>query len=107
MVCKENDLPPIFNPNTPKYDQIIGVQDNTRAFTKPELEKMLEDRGLNSDGDVRTLRAQTVAAKIPLKDITSHVLPGYVGKPKEALQIAAEREFVDLDGNWRILKSIL
>jgi len=33
-----------------------------------------------------------------LKEITGKVKPGYVGKPKGAAQIAAERGFISLDG---------
>ena len=58
----------------------------------------MEDRGLNSDGDVKSLRARAVTANLPIKEITPNVIPGYVGKPKGALQIAAERGFIDIDG---------
>ena len=99
MSFQENDLPPIFHPDAPKYDQIVTTEDVTRKFTKKVLQEMLNARNINSDGLVEDLRKRAEEAIIPISETSGKVIEGYVGKPKGALQIACEREFCDLSGN--------
>ena len=54
--------------------------------------------GLNSDGDVKSLRKQLEEANIPIKETTPKLIPEYVGKAKRAAQITAERGCMELDG---------
>ena len=97
MVFQDDDLPPIFDPTAPKHD--VSLTDSvTKTLNKSELKKKLEELGLNSDGNVKTLKARATEAGLPLTETTSKIIPGYVGKPKGAAQIAAERGFINLDG---------
>lgn len=98
MIFREDDPPPIFNQNAPKHD-IIQTEKITRKLTKPELKKLLEEKGFNGEGKVDTLKIRAMDAVIPLAMTKTKVVPGYVGKPKGAAQIACERGFITLDGN--------
>ena len=98
MVFSDDDIPPIFDPTAPKYDQPVQGQNITRSLNKGELEKKLKDAGLNSDGNAKALKIRAVEANIPIEVTTPKVIPGYVGKAKGAAQIAAERGFIGLDG---------
>ena len=42
MIFKDTDLPPMFDPNTPKYDQPIPGEPVTRKLNKGELKEKLE-----------------------------------------------------------------
>jgi len=56
MVFTENCSPPIFDPDAPKFDQIIPGTDVTRNLTAIKLRELLEEKGLHSDGKVAQLR---------------------------------------------------
>ena len=56
MVFLDGDLPPIFDPDAPKYDQLIAGETVTRSYNKSELKKRLEEANLNSDGKVEALK---------------------------------------------------
>ena len=99
MVFVEGDLPPIFDPDAPKHDQLIAGETVTRNYNKSELKERLEEANLNSDGKVDALRKRAADANIAIKETTGKIIPGYVGKPKGAAQIACERGFIDLSGN--------
>ena len=58
MVFRDESLPPIFDPDAPKYDSLSPGTLVTRKFTSKELREMLEKNGLNSDGLVAVLRAR-------------------------------------------------
>ena len=62
MVFLETDLPPIFSPTAEKYDTIVAGESITKQLTKAQLKKTLEDKGLNSDGDVKTLQLRATEA---------------------------------------------
>ena len=97
MVFLPTDLPPIFDPNVPQYD--VSKDDSvTHKFNKAELKEKLEAIGINSDGNVKVLRQRAIEANLPLEETISKIIPGYVGKPKGAAQVACERGFIDLDG---------
>ena len=95
-----SEIPPIFDPTAPKFDQILPETKITRNLTAVELRKVLEDKGLNTDGKVAQLKHRAIEADIPITETTGKLIPGYIGKPKGALQIAAERGFIDLDGKF-------
>ena len=95
MVFTDNDLPPILRPDAPKYDTIIEGESTTRKLTKSELQAVLEEKGLNSDGNVEQIRGRALLANIPIQEIKGRIIEGYVGKPKGATQILFERGFVD------------
>ena len=58
----------------------------------------MEEKGLNTDGKVEQLKQRATEANIPISETTGKLIPGYIGKAKGALQIAAERGFISLDG---------
>ena len=66
MSFTEHDLPPIFAPNTPKYDIPIEGEYITRKLNKSQLKLALELKGLNSDGGVEQLRLRATQSVIPL-----------------------------------------
>ena len=84
-------LPPIFDSKGPKYDVIKSDNLLTRKLNKSELKDVLEEKGLNTDGKVDQLRQRVTNVNIPLTETKGEVIPGYIGKPKGAQQIACER----------------
>ena len=93
-----SDLPLIFDPAAPKFDQILPGTQVTRKITAVELRKALEDKGLNTDGKVTQLKRRAIEVNIPIAETTGKVVPGYFGKPKGTLQISAERGFINQEG---------
>ena len=63
-----SDLPPIFDPTIPKFDQILPGTQVTRKLTAVELRKALEDMGLNTDGKVAQLKNLAIEANIHRRD---------------------------------------
>ena len=98
MVFTDTDLPPIFDPDAPKFDQLVPGTQVTRNLIAVELREALEEKGLNTDGKVGQLKQRATEANIPFSQTTGKTIPGYIGKAKGALQIAAERGFISLDG---------
>ena len=99
MSFTEHDLPPIFAPNTPKYDIPIEGEYITRKLNKSQLKLALELKGLNSDGGVEQLRLRATQSVIPLTEKVGNMMEGYVGKATRAAQILCERGFTDLSEN--------
>ena len=58
----------------------------------------MEAIGIISDGNVKVLIERVIEANLPLKETISKLIPGYVGKPKGAAQVACKRGFIDLNG---------
>ena len=69
------------------------------------MKKTLEDKGLNSDDDVKTLIFRATEANITISRTSGKVISGYIGKPKGAAQITAEQGFNRLDGTLANVKS--
>ena len=98
MVFQADDPPPIFDSAAEKFDQEVPMANAIRKLTVVELRKKLEDKGLNSAGRAADLRERARQADIPITESSVKVIPGYINKPKGALQIAFERGFLDKDG---------
>jgi len=98
MVFDENDLPPILDPNAPKYDAVADGVIITRKLNKSELKTILELKGFNGNGSSADLIERAEEANISLTETKQKIVDGYVGKPKGAAQIACERGFLDDKG---------
>ena len=94
MVFTDTDLPPITDPECPKYDRPLGIF-SQKNMTVPELKAALAKNDLNSDGDRKRLIDRCNAAGIATVKQIEKIKAGYVGKQKGALQIAFERGFCD------------
>jgi hypothetical protein len=96
MDFKEDDLPPVLDPDCPKCAMPAG-ETNTPEATVSELKKILEEKGLSADGKKPALIARCVGACSPLKVADILMRKGCVGQPKGAAHIGFERGFCDLD----------
>ena len=94
MVFTDTDLPPVTEPNCPRYDQPLGIF-TKKNMTVAELKLALERNGLNADGDKKRLLDRCQAAGIATDKRVEKIKEGYVGKQKGAFQIAFERGFCD------------
>ena len=98
MIFQANDTPPIFDPTAEKLDQQVAEINKIRKLTAVELRNKLEDKGLNSAGRVKDLVERAKLADIPITESSVKIIPGYIDKPKGALQIACERGLIDQNG---------
>ena len=94
MVFTDTDLPPVTEPNCPRYDQPLGIF-TKKNMTVAELKLALERNGLNADGDKKRLLDRCQAAGIATDKRVEKIKEGYVGKQKGAFQIAFEHGFCD------------
>ena len=79
--------------------QLCITKLNLEIIKKAELKKMLENNGQSSDSNIDVLRARATQANLQTTRLRDKkIIPGYVGKPKGALQIACERGFITPDG---------
>ena len=90
MILLPTYLPPIFHPDVPQYDEIKEGEDVTRKLNKAEIKEKLGAMGYNADGNVRVLKQRVTEANVPLYETKSKIIPGYVGKPKDATQITCK-----------------
>jgi hypothetical protein len=79
----------------PELDVILERNAESKDKTKDDLVRDLEAAEINSNGNVPVLKDRCRQAGIPLTKTIDRINPGYVGKPKAALQIAYERGFID------------
>ena len=84
MIFLPTNLPPIFHPDVPQYDEIKEGEDVTRKLNKAEIKEKLGAMGYNTDGNVKVLKQRATEANVSLYDTKSKIIPGYVGKPKGA-----------------------
>lgn len=86
MIFLKDDLPPIFDPDAPKFD--IAQRDSiTHNLTKPEPKKLLDDKGFNGDRNVDTLRIQAHDAGIQLTETKTNLVPGLLGNQRELCRL--------------------
>jgi hypothetical protein len=93
-----SDEPPTFydgNVPPPKHDVTHERNVLEKDKNKDDLVRDLEAEGINSKGNVPVLKDRCRQAGISLKKSLDNLTPGYVGKPKGAVQIAYERGFID------------
>jgi hypothetical protein len=95
-VFLDNDLPPILDPQAPKYDGdvVLRYKENV-PMTVPELRKQLEENGLSSDGKKDDLLKRCDLGNLPSRHRVAIKKEGYVGKAKGAAHIGFERGFWD------------
>ena len=96
MDFTEDDLPPVLDPDCPKYATPTG-KTNTRDATIAELKEILIEKGLSADGKKPALTARCIGAGLPLQVKDILMRKGYVGEPKGAAHIGFERGFYDSD----------
>jgi hypothetical protein len=90
--------PPKFHDGTnvpAEADAIVETNAKRVQKRKSELILDLEAGGYNSKGRVDDLKARCRGAGIPLEKLVDKTIPGYVGKPKGALDIAYELGWID------------
>ena len=56
IIFQENRMPPIFNPDAPKYDIISNDEAVTCKLTKNKLHKKLNTHSTNRYGNVKYLK---------------------------------------------------
>jgi hypothetical protein len=79
------------------HDIILERNAIEKHKNKDELVRDLEAAEINSNGNVIVLKERCRQAGIALKKTVDSITPGYIGKPKGALQIAYERGFLDAE----------
>ena len=66
---------------------------------KPEVQIMLQQHGLTSDGVIEILQQRAREANLPVQRLkNTDIIHGYINKPKGAAQIAYERGFLTKEG---------
>jgi hypothetical protein len=66
-----------------------------RVKNKDNLVRDLDAAGINSRGNVPVLKERCRQAGISLEKTLDKLIPGFVGKPKGALQLSYERGFIN------------
>jgi hypothetical protein len=79
----------------PEFDVILEIEAEAKDMNKDELLRDLEAADINSKGNIPVLKECCGQADIPLTKTLDRLTPGYVGKPKAALQIAYKRGFIN------------
>ena len=70
MVFTDNDLPPLFDPDAPKFDQSVPGTQVTRNLTAVDFREASEEKGLNTDGKVGQLKQRSTEITIPISQTT-------------------------------------
>ena len=70
----------------------------TRKLNKVEIKEKFGAMGYNTDFNIKILRQRATEVNVPLYETKSKIIPGYVGNPKGAAQIACTRGFINTDG---------
>jgi hypothetical protein len=89
--------PGFFDGNEPPREHDIVLEWNSEKKVKnnDDLVRDLDAAGINSTGNVPVLKERCRQAGISLEKPLDKLIPGFVGIPKGALQMAYECGFID------------
>jgi hypothetical protein len=83
------------NEPPPEHEIVLERNSEKKVKNKDDLRRDLDAAGINSKGNVPILKERCRQARISLEKNLDKLIPGFVGKPKGALQISYERGLID------------